>query len=34
MITFIIRSKTEHTERLLDDDLAGECDPNRDADQP
>ena len=30
----MLRSKTEHTERLLGDDLAGECDPDCDADQP
>ena len=34
MITFVIRSETEHTERLLGDDLAGEYDPDCDADQP
>ena len=34
MITFIIRSETEHIERLLGDDLAGECDSDCDVDQP
>ena len=30
----MLRSKTEHTERFLGNDLAGECDPDCDADQP
>ena len=33
-LNVMLRSKTEHTERLLGDDLAGECDPDCDADQP
>ena len=28
----MLRSKTEHTERFLGDDLARECDPDCDAD--
>ena len=30
----IARSNTTHAERFLGDDLAGECDPDCDADQP
>ena len=30
----IARSNTTHAQRFLGDDLAGECDPDRDADQP
>ena len=30
----MLRPKTEHTERFLGNDLAGECDPDCDADQP
>ena len=33
-LILITRPNTTHAQRFLDDDLAGECDPDCDADKP